>query len=166
MYSDNFLATTFTSSLDFTSIPPYYLGMNSNSFCSLFFLLLQVPPPSHCLSAKWFNYLVLISCEICPQPGDYVRIHVLDAEEASLFLQEDRYLVGVVVAPIAVHDSSTVSVIGLTGAELLLVPNTRMEFVTAENGARVEEIFKVSRNKVRGGVVPHNTVCTMWFGQA
>lgn len=87
--------------------------------------------------------------ENCFQTGDHVRVHVLDAAEAPVFLQEWVYLTGVVVSPLAAHDSSLVSVVGLAGEELFLVPNTRMEHVTAAESSRVVDILKVARNKVR-----------------
>lgn len=58
------------------------------------------------------------------------------------------FLPGAVASPLAAHDSSLVSVVGLAGEELFLVPNTRMEHVTTAEFARVVDILKVARNKV------------------
>lgn len=80
--------------------------------------------------------------------GDHVRVHVLDAAEAPVFLQQGVSLTGVVSSSLAAHDSSLVSVVGLAGEELFLVPNTRMEHVTATEFARVVDTLKVARNKV------------------
>lgn len=76
-------------------------------------------------------------------------MHIVDAAEAPLFFQDGRYLAGVVVAPLAAHDSCLVEVIGLAGWEQLLVPNTRMEFATAKDNARVVDVFKIARNQAR-----------------
>lgn len=81
-----------------------------------------------------------------------MRVHVIDAAEAPVFLQEGVYLTGVVSRALATHDSSLVSVVGLAGAEALLVPNTRMEHVTVEEFARVVGTLKVARNQVRPGL--------------
>jgi len=80
-----------------------------------------------------------------------VRVHVIDAAEAPVFLQEGLFLTGVVSRPLATHDSSLVSVVGLAGAEVLLVPHARMEHVTAEDFDRVVCTLKVARNQVRSG---------------
>lgn len=92
------------------------------------------------------------------QTGDHVRVHVLDAAEAPVFLQQGMYLTGVVASPLAAHDSSLVSVVGLAGEELFLVPNTRMEHVTAAESSRVVHTLKVARNKVR------TYMCMVRFG--
>ena len=94
------------------------------------------------------------------QKDDHVRVHVVDAAEAPLFLQEGRYLAGVVVAPKGSHDSSLVEVVGLGGAELFLVPNTRIEIVTPEENARVVEIFEFERNQVKSGVYSKFAIVT------
>lgn len=83
------------------------------------------------------------------QKGDHVRVHIVDAEEASLFLQEGRFLTGVVVGLKAAHDSSLIEVVGLGGVEVFLVPNTRLEIVALEDSARVVDIFELERNQVR-----------------
>lgn len=98
------------------------------------------------------------------QKGDHVRVHVIDAVEASLFLQEGRFLTGVVVGLKAVHDSSLVEVVGLGGAEAFLVPNTRMEIVAAEDSARVIDTFELERNQVMSGV--RGSGCCLWNRQA
>lgn len=84
------------------------------------------------------------------QTGDHVRVHFLDAVEAPLFLREGRYLAGVVVSPSAVHDSALVEVVGLAGPERFFVPNTRLEFVSAEGSSRVVEAFEFERNQASG----------------
>lgn len=97
-----------------------------------------------------------------PQNGDHVRLHCLDAAEAPLFTQNDRYLTGVVISPLAAHDSSLIEVASLAGAEKLVVPNTRLELVTAQDSARVSEIFKNGRNQARsGGISEH--CCSMYI---
>lgn len=91
-----------------------------------------------------------------------MRVHVVDAAEAPVFLQEGVYLTGVVSCPLATHDSSLVSVIGLGGEEAFLVPNARMEHVTAEEFARVVDTLKVARNQVRpclGGAATFWSCC-------
>lgn len=84
------------------------------------------------------------------QTGDHVRVHFLDAVEAPLFLREGRYLTGVVVSPSAVHDGALVEVTGLAGPERFFVPNTRMEFVSAESSSRVVEALEFERNQASG----------------
>lgn len=75
-------------------------------------------------------------------------MHVIDEAEASLHVVEDRYLAGVVQASLPAHDSSLVEVIGLPGAEMILVPNTRLEHVTAQDNARVIAAFNAERAQV------------------
>lgn len=102
------------------------------------------------------------------QRGDHVRVHVLDAAEAPIFLQQGMNLTGVVASPLAAHDSCLVKVVGLAGEELFLVPNTRMEHVTAAEFARVVDTLKVARNKVRTQYDSANTIVLVrgtntWF---
>lgn len=81
-----------------------------------------------------------------------MRVHVIDEAESPLFLEEGAFVTGVVVSSLAAHDSSLVSAVGLTdAAEPLLVPNTRLEHVSAEDFARVADAFKIDRNRVREG---------------
>lgn len=97
---------------------------------------------SRCATLLWYSL----------QKGDHVRVHIVDAAEASLFLQEGRFLTGVVVGLKAAHDSSLVEVVGLGGVEVFLVPNTRLEIVAPEDSARVVDIFELERNQVRSDV--------------
>lgn len=72
----------------------------------------------------------------------------MDAAETPLFTQQDMYLAGVIVALSVSHDSSSVDVTSLAGAERFLVPNTRMEFVSEQDYSRVVAAFKSTRDQV------------------
>ena len=78
-----------------------------------------------------------------------MRVHCLDAAEAPLLQQNGIYLAGVVVASLATRDSSVVDVTGLNESERLVVPNTRIEFVTAQDSARVTGMIRATRAQVK-----------------
>lgn len=92
---------------------------------------------------------VRVSWVVVSKRDDYVRVHYLDAAEATVFIHEDIFPTGRVLAAAVAHDSSFVSIAALGGSERLLVPNTRMEFVSPRDDAKVTTALGKMRDNVR-----------------
>lgn len=73
----------------------------------------------------------------------------MDEAEALFFVQEGLYLTGKVLTSATAHDCCLVDVMGMAHPERILVPNTRMEFVSPEDSARVIDSLKTTRGQVR-----------------
>lgn len=106
---------------------------------------------TECVADNLYEVINLVAlCSVrMSKRDDYVRIHYLDAAEATVFIHEDIFPTGRVLAAAVAHDSSLVSVAALGGSERLLVPNTRMEFVSPRDDARVTTALEKMRDHVR-----------------